>query len=231
MDHGSPNGYADQMTISESADNSLPIRLFNKALAIQAPLVEGRIAKLRSSNPDETPTQIIRRLNADYRAFTVGAGASVGGAAIIPGVGTGTAIALSGAEFFTFLEASILYALARSEISGIATEDIERRRLLVMAILLGNGGEEAIAKVAGRIAPHWGGQVVKAIPMETILAINKVLGRNFVTKYGTRQGIIVLGKWIPFGIGVLIGGATNGLFGQLVIGASNRAFGPPAETW
>ena len=133
MVYGSPNGYADRMTISESADNSLPIRLFNKALAIQAPLVEGRIAKLRSNNPDATPTDIIHRLNTEYRAFTVSTGAAVGGAAAVPGVGTTAAIAASGAEFFTFLEATILYILARSEISGISTEDIEHRRLLTMA--------------------------------------------------------------------------------------------------
>ena len=231
MDYGSPNGYGDRMTISESADNSLPIRLFNKALAIQAPLVEGRIAKLRSNNPDATPTDIIHRLNTEYRAFTVSTGAAVGGAAAVPGVGTTAAIAASGAEFFTFLEATILYILARSEISGISTEDIEHRRLLTMAILLGNSGESGIAKVAGRIGPHWGRQVVGKIPMESIRAINKVLGRNFVTKYGTRQGIIVLGKWLPFGIGAVIGGGANGVFSHLVISASNRAFDAPPETW
>ena len=210
---------------------ALPIQLFNKALAIQAPMVEGRIAKLRANKPDGTPREIVRRLNSEFRAATVTTGAGVGAAAVVPGIGTGVAIAISGAEYFTFLEASILYVLARSEISGIATEDIERRRLLIMAILLGNGGEKSIAKVAGRTAPHWGRQVVKKIPMETVRAINKVLGKNFVTKYGTRQGIVVLGRFIPAGIGAAIGGTVNGLLSQGVISASNRAFGPPPNSW
>lgn len=208
-----------------------PIQLFNKALAIQAPMVESRIAKLRANKPDGTPGEIVRRLNSEFRAVTVTTGAGVGAAAAVPAIGTGAAVAISGAEFFTFLEASILYVLARSEISGISTDDVERRRLLIMAILLGNGGEKSIAKVAGRTAPHWGGQVVKKIPMETVRAINKVLGRNFVTKYGTRQGIVVLGKLIPLGIGAVIGGTANGLLSQGVISASNRAFGPPPNTW
>ena len=100
-----------------------------------------------------------------------------------------------------------------------------------MAILLGNGGEKSIAKVAGRTAPHWGSQVVKKIPKETVRAINKVLGKNFVTKYGTRQGIVVLGKLVPLGIGAVIGGTANGLLSQGVISASNRAFGSPPDTW
>jgi len=218
------------MTISESADNSQAIRLFNKALEIQALSVEGRIAKLRRDDPNGTPAQITRRLNSEFRAFTVTTGAAVGGAAAVPGIGTAAAIAISGAECATFLEASIFYVLARSEISGIATEDIERRRLLIMAILLGNSGEKSIAKVAGRTAPHWGGQVVKKIPIETVRAINKVLGKNFVTKAG-RQGIVVLGKWIPYGIGALIGGTANLAVSQGVIISANKAFGPAPETW
>ena len=69
---------------------------------------------------------------------------------------------------------------------------------------------------AGRTAPHWGGQVVKKIPIETVRAVNKVLGKNFVTKAG-RQGIVVLGKWIPYGIGALIGGTANLAVSQGVI--------------
>jgi hypothetical protein len=161
----------------------------------------------------------------------VTSGAAVGAAAAVPGVGTPVAIAASGAEFFTFLEATILYILARSEISGISTEEVEHRRLLTMAILLGNSGESSIVKVAGRIGPHWGRQVVGNVPMESIRAINKVLGRNFVTRYGTRQGIIVLGKWIPFGIGAVIGGSANGVFSHLIVSASNKAFGEPPQAW
>ncbi len=35
--------------------------------------------------------------------------------------------------------------------------------------------------------------------MATLRQINSVLGKNFVTKYGTKQGIIVLGRVAPFG--------------------------------
>ncbi|MFI7517479.1 hypothetical protein ACIBVK_28680 [Micromonospora echinofusca] len=35
------------------------------------------------------------------------------------------------------------------------------------------------------------------------------LGRNFITKYGAKQGILVLGQAAPFGIGAVIGGGAN----------------------
>lgn len=67
--------------------------------------------------------------------------------------------------------------------------------------------------------------------MAKIQAVNKVLGRHFVTKYGTKQGIVVLGKVIPYGIGAVIGGTANALFSQGIITASTRAFGAPSQSW
>jgi hypothetical protein len=69
------------------------------------------------------------------------------------------------------------------------------------------------------------------VPPSKLLQINKVLGRNFVTKYGTRQGINVPGRIIPFGIGAVIGGAANLALAETTIRASRRAFGPPPEFW
>ena len=194
-------------------------------------MAERHIARLKRNHPDESPRQIVRRLNAELRAATISAGVGVGAAAAAPGVGTGVALAMSGTEMVAFLNATVLYILARSEVQDIKIEDIERRRTLVMAIMLGDAGAKGVGKVAERTGQHWARQVVRNIPMARIAAINKVLGRHFVTKYGTKQGIVVLGKVVPFGIGAVIGGAANGLFGQGIVTASNRAFGLADQEW
>ncbi|WP_112276189.1 hypothetical protein [Lentzea terrae] len=69
------------------------------------------------------------------------------------------------------------------------------------------------------------------MPTATLKQINKVLGKNFITKYGTKQGIIVLGRAVPFGIGALIGGAANATVATLAVRAARRAFGPAPESW
>jgi hypothetical protein len=69
------------------------------------------------------------------------------------------------------------------------------------------------------------------MPVETLRQINRVLGKHFVTKYGTKQGIIVLGRVAPFGIGVVIGGGANAALAALAARAGRRAFGPPSESW
>jgi hypothetical protein len=59
----------------------------------------------------------------------------------------------------------------------------------------------------------------------------RVPGKNFITKHGTKQGIIVLGRVVPFGIGAVIGGGANLVLAETAIRASRRALGPPPESW
>jgi len=129
------------------------------------------------------------------------------------------------------LDLSTLYVLSVAEVHGVPLDEIERRRTLVLGILLGESGSKSIGKVAERTGQHWARQFVSAVPTATLKQINKVLGRNFVTKYGTKQGIIVLGRAVPFGIGALIGGAANATVATLAVRAARRAFGPAPESW
>ena len=216
---------------SSPSGPSLPLALLDKALALQTPLTGRHIARLQRIRPEATPREIVGRLNAELRAATISAGVGVGAAAAAPAVGTGVALALSGTEAVAFLNATVLYILARGEVQGITIHDVERRRTLVMAVMLGDAGAKGIGKVAERTGQHWARQLVRAMPMAKINAVNKVLGRHFVTKYGTKQGILVLGKILPFGIGAVIGGTANAFFSQGIITASNRAFGAASQSW
>ncbi|MFG1716100.1 hypothetical protein [Micromonospora sp. NPDC049203] len=174
---------------------------------------------------------MIRNLERMYVSALTGTGAAVGGAAAAPGVGTGIALALSAGEVLSSLELSALFALSIAEVHGVGIDEIERRRTIVMGIMLGGSGSATITKVAERTGQHWGRQVVAKVPLETLRQINKILGKNFITKYGTKQGIIVLGRVAPFGIGALIGGGANAAMDTLAVKASRRAFGPPPPSW
>ncbi|MCM3887339.1 hypothetical protein [Frankia sp. R82] len=140
------------------------------------------------------------------------------------------ALAASGGETVAFLNAAILSILARAEVQGIKIDDMERRRTPVMAVMLGDAGAAGIGQAAERTGQHWARQIIQGIPQPKINAVDKVLGRHFVTKYGTRKGIIVLGRVVPFGIGAVIGGTANGMFSQGIIKAADRAFGAPSKS-
>src|SRR5215510_737035 len=209
----------------------LLLSALDKALLVQGSAVEKNIARARQRHPEATPAEVIQVLERMYRSALTGAGAAVGAAAAVPAVGTGTALALAGGEVLSTLELTALFALSLAEIHGIPLDELERRRTIVMGIMLGGSGAETIPKIAERTGQHWAKQIVAKVPASKLLQINKVLGKNFVTKYGTKQGIIVLGQVVPFGIGAVIGGGANLLLAQTAVRASRRAFGPPPEFW
>lgn len=205
--------------------------VLDKAIDIQSPLVRKNVTRARQRNPEAQPAQVIRSLERMYVSALTGTGAAVGGTAAAPGVGTGVALALSVGEALSSLELSVLFALSIAEVHRVPIDEIERRRTIVMGIMLGGSGSATISKIAERTGQHWGLQVVAKVPVETLRQINKILGRNFITKYGTKQGIIVLGRVVPFGIGAVIGGSANAALAALSVRASRRAFGPPPASW
>jgi hypothetical protein len=207
------------------------LALLNKAIDSQSQLVRKNITRARQRNQEATPAQVIRSLERMYVSALTGTGAAVGGTAAAPGVGTGVALALSAGEALSSLELSALFALSLAEVHGVPIDEVERRRTIVMGIMLGGSGSTTITKVAERTGQHWGRQVVAKVPVETLRQINKILGKNFVTKYGSKQGIIVLGRVAPFGIGAVIGGGANAALAALAVRAGRRAFGPPSASW
>lgn len=140
-------------------------------------------------------------------------------------------MALNIAEVGAFLEASTCFVLAVTEIHGVRVEDLERRRTLITAILLGDSGAGFVQKAAGRTAPHWGRMIVKGIPMSAINAANRELGPRFIVKFRTTQGILVLGRQVPFWLGMAIGAGGNAAFRHATVLASRRAFGPAPDAF
>ena len=58
-----------------------------------------------------------------------------------------------------FLEASALYAQSLAELHGITTEDPEKARALVMAILMGDEGSSMISALTHQAAGRGAGPV------------------------------------------------------------------------
>lgn len=202
----------------------------NKALDSQQPVAVANVARLRRVHPDKSPAELIAYMNKWYIGSVSATGVGAGAAAVVPNGFVQVPAAL--ADLLTYLEASVLYTLSVAEVHRLDLEDIERRRLLVTGVLVGNSAStQVLEKVIGRAAPYWGKKVVQAIPMAAIDAANKMLGPRFITKWGTKQGILVLGKQVPLMIGAAIGGGGNGLFGWFVVKSAQKVLGPAPESW
>ncbi len=207
------------------------LRAVEKAISIQQAPVAAYVARIRRARPNADPAEIIALLERRYLTTVTGTGAAVGGVAAAPLVGTGAALMLSGGETVVFFEATALFALAVAEVHGIRVAEFERRRTLLLAIVLGDNGAMVVEKMTGRTGQHWAELLPEAIPLSSITAINKTLGRWFLKRYARKQGILVVGRLAPLGIGAAIGAAGNRAFGRTVVTASRRVFGPPPASF
>ena len=124
---------------------------FDRVMAIHRPAVLAHIRSIRHRHPEATPEQLVRILERRYLAAVTSGGAAVGATAVIPGVGTGITLALSGVETAGFLEATALFSQSVSEVHGITVSDPERARALVMTMMLGHEGSDLVRQLAGQV--------------------------------------------------------------------------------
>ncbi|MGA5171142.1 MULTISPECIES: hypothetical protein [Streptomyces] len=200
----------------------------NQAIDAQRPLACKSIARARWRKPEATPAQLIRELEWKYIRAFAGRGAVTGAAAATPGLSTGS---VSAGEALSSLHLSALFALSVAEVHGVPHDEDERLRMIVGGIVLDGIGSATIPRVAARTGRHWGRQAVAKVSVATVHQINGVMGPNFVTKYGTKDGIVVLSQVAPLGFGAMIGGGANAALAALHVWAARRAFGPPPTSW
>jgi len=207
---------------------------FDRLLAIHRPAVVAHIRDIRRRNPGATPDQLVAILERRYLAAVTTGGAAVGATAVIPGVGTGVTLALSGLETAGFLEATALFTQSVSEVHNIAVEDPNRARALVMAMMLGREGSDLVRHLAGQVSgggipltAYWGELVTTSIPRSILGPLTDQLKRAFIRQFAAKGGASLIGKAVPFGIGAVIGGAGNRILGRKVVASSRLAFGHP----
>lgn len=203
--------------------------LLDNGAQLQAPAVAKYVDRFGRSHPDESPEQIIQRLERIYLTTVTGSGTAVGATAAVPGVGTIASLAAMSAETTFFLEASAVFTLAVAAVHGIAPEDKERRRALVLAVVLGESGMEIVEKSVGHSAKNWGSLLANQIP--GVRNMNDSLMKRFVVQFIAKRSALMFGKVLPAGIGAAVGGFGNRALGKSTIANARKAFGPAPLTW
>src|SRR5262245_61149465 len=84
--------------------------ILDRIMSVHRPAVLAHLRAIRSRNPGASPEAVQRILERRYLATVTTSGAGVGVAAAVPAIGTGAALALSGAETVLFLESTALFA-------------------------------------------------------------------------------------------------------------------------
>ncbi len=222
------------MTITPAAHpaSAQAEKAVERLLSVQRPVVLAHIRSIRRRSPNATPAQVISILETRYLTAVTTGGAAVGASAVIPAVGVGISLALSAVETAGFLEASALFAQSVTEVHGIAVDDPERARTLVMTMMLGSAGSDLVKQFAGQVTggktrgTFWGELVTKSLPEVAVSQIGGRVKQLFIRRFAASQGASVLGRALPFGVGAVVGGAGNHLLGRKVVSSARDAFGP-----
>lgn len=219
-----------------SPEHPRAIRALDRVLAVQRPVVIAHLRSIRLRHPDAGNAQIVRMLERRYLAAVTTGGAAVGATAVVPGIGTGVTLALSGVETMGFLEATTLFAQSLAELHGIPVDDPDRARALVLTLMLGKEGVDLVGQLARQAAgtgiprdKYWGDLVTKSLPRAAVGPLVDRLKSLFIKQFAAKGGASVIGKALPFGIGAAVGGAGNHVLGRRVLVGARRAFGVPPE--
>lgn len=207
--------------------------VIERASRSQGPLAKNYVDRLRRTDPGASPAAIVAKLEKRYLAAVAASGAAVGSAAALPGLGTVTAVTAAAGETAVFLEATAFFALAVGAVHGIPTEDRERRRALVLAVLVGDDSKHALAELIGpgRTNGAWLSDGVATLPMPAVSQLNSKLLRYAVRRYTLRRSALLFGKLLPVGVGALVGGVGNRIIGKKIVSNARNAFGPPPSRW
>jgi hypothetical protein len=171
------------------------------------------VAEVRRINPhlstDEIANKICDRLT--WQCSAQGAALALPGA--IPGVGTVAQIGIeagtAGLDFALLVRNQVFMVFALGYCYGIRGREVLIQDTLILIALWSKAlvlTKQKIKTIGAKILNN---AFKKGVSATFLKSINKKVATTALTKYGTKRGAIAIGKLIPFGVGVAVGGGFN----------------------
>lgn len=198
----------------------------DKAVQMQTSTIRTYVDWLRRQNPEATPAEIQKLMDKHLKNTVTGTGAGVGAAAAVPGIGLFTGAAAVAGESVLFLDLAAFYAVASAYLRGEDISDPERRRTLVLSLLMGTKGLAIVDAMLGDDAGKIPGKSTLAkFSGPTLANTNNVLERIAMRSMRKSSRRAWLGKLMPLGIGAVAGTTANRKLADGVIGNVQSGLG------
>ncbi|MFV0496488.1 hypothetical protein [Mycobacterium sp.] len=208
-------------------------QIIERSTHVQGPAAEAYVGKLRRSFPGADPAEIVGKLEKHFLSVVMASGAAVGASATLPGVGTLAALSATAGETAFFIEATALFVLAVAAVHNIPLDERERRRALVLAVLVGDNSKTAVSELFGngRTSGSWVSESLATLPLPALSKLNTRMLKYVVKRVTLRRSALMLGRALPVGIGAIVGGVGNRMMGKKLVRNAQAAFGPAPEHW
>lgn len=172
-----------------------------------------------------------------FRRELTSVGAASGAVAAVPGLGTASALGVLGAEvvWFSFRAADVIMTIGA--LHGRTDATPEERRAWVLAVMAyGENAADEFAALVNEIDPSAlarsgaAGAVLAGLlqgdtaTVEMLRRVNSTLVSRVATRYGSRRGIVAMGRLLPFGVGAAVGGGANYALSRSMVKQTTRFF-------
>lgn len=170
---------------------------------------DAAVARAAGLRGDVRPEKI-KALTDSFARELAAFGATAGGAAATPAIGTTVTLLAATAELAWFTARAGDLILTVAALHGRSEPTVEERRAWLLAVLIYGGSARegftrAINEANTGLRPAAGAR----LPITTLRTVNRLLTPQLVKRYGARRGAIALGTALPLGIGAVIGGGAN----------------------
>lgn len=222
--------HSDPQSVEDNAGwgGKLLIPALDRAVHMQTGAIEAYVARLKRKNPDHSPQQIQKIMDDHLRKIATGTGASVGLAAAVPGIGFLTGALAVSAESLVFLDAVAFYTMASAHLRGVDISHPERRRALILVVLLGSQGTALVDAAVGDISKKrkLPAANISRFSIGGLADVNSRLLRMAIKRLGKRFRGAWLGKILPLGVGAVVGTLANRKLASKAITNVGQSLGP-----
>jgi hypothetical protein len=182
-------------------------------LAPDVEKVKEWVREVKKENPELSNDQVAEYLSDRIVWLYTSQGAALALPGAIPGIGTiaqiGTELSTVGVDVTLMVRNQTYLAFAIAECYGFKGRGILIQDTLICMGLWTNAltlTKSGLVKLGTKVVEA---NFKKKFSGAILAAINRKVGTTILTKYGTKRGGVAVGKLIPFGVGVVVGGGFN----------------------
>ncbi|MCS4485257.1 hypothetical protein NXS08_07230 [Gleimia sp. 6138-11-ORH1] len=221
--------------VSEVAGEFKRITDFASAIDVMTEVpqdyIANRVNALRLEHPEATPEILIEILGQRFRRSSAFSAGATGAVATLPGLNTIAGLGVSSAQFIAYLGQAGLYVLSVAHVYGIPTEEREHRRLLVMSSILGAEATELVNSKLGFSSLLSMRSSFQQMNSNAVTKVNAILLKRFGKRQLQKGTTSILGKVLPFGIGVGVGWYLGHTLAHQAITGTRDFLGPAPATF
>ena len=163
----------------------------------------------RLRNPHMPPKELADLLARRRTLYAAASGAATAAPSAVPGTGTVIALTMGIADSIQIVYSEVTLICAIAQAYDRSLRDREARTLDVLSVLALDAGAASFKRGELRIGDHTLRPGRDQLPPEAIADINRHIIGYVTRRVGRHRARQLLGRSVPLGVGIVVGGSVN----------------------